>query len=135
MLDRTARHLLGVMARPHLRVDHGHVVMLGSEVLYDDGPGMQAAAQLIRVLERKAKMQGLDAPTVQRVEMITKDMIDAQIEALAAEMGVRDSAELERIMADAVAAASGDRSGEDGRLAGPPGSRRASQAGDEMGPP
>ncbi len=41
-LDRIERHLLGVMAKEHVRVDHGHVVMDEGRPVFDDRPGIQA---------------------------------------------------------------------------------------------
>ena len=54
-MDRMSRHLWGVVERQQS----------------DDGRGLQAIAQLLRVQERKARLMGLDAPTLRAVDVIT----------------------------------------------------------------
>jgi hypothetical protein len=81
-LDRIERHLLGVMTREHVRVDHGHVVMDEGRPVLDDGPGVQAALGLLRVQERRARLCGLDEPAKFRVGVVTEDMVDAEIRRL-----------------------------------------------------
>jgi hypothetical protein len=56
-MDRMARHLWGVVERQQC----------------DDGPGLQAIAQLLRVQERKARLMGLDAPARRPVDVIAHD--------------------------------------------------------------
>ncbi len=80
--DRIERHLLGVMTRDHVRVDHGHVVMDEGSPVNDDRPGIQAAFGLLRVQERRARLCGLDEPAKFRVGVITADMVDAEIRRL-----------------------------------------------------
>jgi hypothetical protein len=74
-MDRMSRHLWGVVERQQS----------------DNGPGLQAIAQLLRVQERKARLLGLDAPTGRVVEVITHDMFMKAIADLEA-----DVADLER---------------------------------------
>jgi hypothetical protein len=75
-LDRLEAYLLGVMEREHLMVQHGKVVRLESEdadgtmtlvPVLDDGPGVQAAAQLRQVSESRRKLLGADA--AQKVDL------------------------------------------------------------------
>jgi hypothetical protein len=59
-----SRHLLEVIERDHFRMTpSGRVVMHDGEPVLDDGPAIQAIAQLLRVQEPKARLMGLDAPT------------------------------------------------------------------------
>jgi hypothetical protein len=60
----------------------------------DDGPGLQAIAQLRRVQERKARLMGLDAPTRRAVDVITHDAFMAMIGDLEADVA-RMEGELE----------------------------------------
>lgn len=56
-----------VMENDHLALSGGNVVMVGPEgeerPLHDDGPKLDAIRTLLRVLERRAKLLGSDAPT------------------------------------------------------------------------
>ncbi len=83
-LDRLERHLLGVMEREHVSASHGRVVTLDGKPVLDDGPGVQAAVALLRVQDRRARLLGLDAPTLTRVQV--EDVVDAEIRRLEAEL-------------------------------------------------
>ncbi|MCU1494852.1 MAG: hypothetical protein JWO62_2616 [Acidimicrobiaceae bacterium] len=85
-LDRIERHLLGVMEREHITVSHGKVIDIDGIPVLDDGPGVQAAVSLLRVMERRAKLLGLDAPSRSEVKVITEDEVDAEIKRLEAEL-------------------------------------------------
>lgn len=69
-LDGMLAEAWRVMESNHLAVSGGNVVMVGPEgdesPLLDDGPKLDAIRTLLRVLERRAKLLGTDAPT--RVE-------------------------------------------------------------------
>jgi hypothetical protein len=95
-LDDIARGLHRVFVTPHFVVSAatGKVARHPDtdEVLIDDGPVIQAGAALLRVMERRAKLLGLDAPARSRVEVITSDMIEAQIADLEAQLAVNDPA-------------------------------------------
>jgi hypothetical protein len=56
-MDRMSRYPWGVVERQES----------------DDGRGVQAIAQLLRVQERRSRLMGLDAPTRRAVDVITHD--------------------------------------------------------------
>jgi hypothetical protein len=93
--DRTERYLTGVMLRDHIKVDHGRIIEITvdgedgptTRPLLDDRPGIQAAQALIRLWERRARFEGFDAPTRARVEVITPDLVRAEIERVSALLG------------------------------------------------
>jgi hypothetical protein len=87
-LDHLYRAALGVLGKRHLIVSNGRVALHPEtgEALLDSGPILQAMDRLIKIMDRRAKLLGLDAPT--RVEMITLGAIEAEIERLEKEMGV-----------------------------------------------
>jgi hypothetical protein len=91
-LDRRERALWAVMDREHVKVDHGHVVLGqdGKPVL-DDSPVIAASNALDRVAKRRADLLGLDEPPKHRVDVITEDMLDAEIRRLEAELGFKDA--------------------------------------------
>jgi hypothetical protein len=60
----------------------------------DDGPGLKAIAQLLRVQEPKARLMGLDAPTRRAVDVITHDVFMDALADLEADVARRE-AELE----------------------------------------
>ena len=74
-----SRHLWGVVERQQS----------------DNGSGLQAIAQLLRVQERKVRLMGLDAPTRRAVDIITHDVIMQAIAELEADIA-RKEAELAR---------------------------------------
>lgn len=91
-LDEMWRAALGVLRAKHIVVQHGKVVMHrqtdGVEApLEDPGPVLQAVDRLLRIQERRARLLGLDAP--KQVEMITLEMIQAEIVRLEAELAAR----------------------------------------------
>lgn len=61
------------------------------EPLDDDGCKLEALKFIKGVGESRRKLRGLDAPTRSRVEVITEDMVEAEIRRITEEMGVRDS--------------------------------------------
>src|ERR1039457_3156932 len=86
-LDDIARGFQRVFATRHyvVSVGSGRVVMdpkNPSEPLADDGPVITAGLALLRVMERRAKYLGIDAPTRSRVEVITADVIESEIARL-----------------------------------------------------
>ncbi len=66
-----------------------HLLVRGSDVfdLEDVGPKLKAIEVCLTVMERRAKLLGLDAPAKARVEVITEDAVDAEIRRLSAEVG------------------------------------------------
>ena len=91
-LDRIEAHLLGVMERDHIKVDHGKVIRHDETDLpiLDDGPGVQAAGSLLRVQERRSRLMGLDAPTRATVQVITEDLVDEEISRLESQLAERE---------------------------------------------
>jgi hypothetical protein len=78
-------------------VSNGRVVTLDGQPLQDDGPILQAVDRLnhiedrkLRIQERRAKYLGLDAP---KQVVISDDVIDAEIRALAEELDRAAAAE------------------------------------------
>lgn len=57
--------------------------------LLDDGPVLAAIDRLVKILDRVAKLRGLDAP--QKLEVMTIDAIDAAISELNAQLAAADS--------------------------------------------
>lgn len=91
-LDRIEAHLLSVMERDHIKVDHGKVIYddESNTRILDDGPGMQAAMSLLRLQERRARLMGLDAPSRQTVQVITGEMVDEEIARLELQLAERE---------------------------------------------
>lgn len=91
-IDLALVEVFRVMRTQHIAVSNGRVIMDPADPtkpLRDDGPTLAAIDRLIRLEERRAKLLGLDAPT--RVETITVDQVEAEINRLAAQLGVNDS--------------------------------------------
>lgn len=74
-----------------LRDGEGAPIPLYEDVL-DDGPALTAIREIRGLLERRAKIIGYDAPAKSRIEVITADMIEAEIMRLEAELGKPDPA-------------------------------------------
>ena len=94
-LDEMTRTLYRVLATKHYVVSAGSgKVALHPDTgqpLQDDGPVLQAVAGLLRISERRSKLLGLDAPTKTRIEVITEDVIDAEMAALARQVAENDA--------------------------------------------
>lgn len=78
-LEHYMREALAVLERDHLHVSQGGKIVLDEEGkrLLDDGPKLAAIRELRMLSERRAKLFGLDAPTVLRVDAV-KAMQDAE---------------------------------------------------------
>jgi hypothetical protein len=76
-----------------LRTDHA-VLHQGQKVLdgetglplIDDKPKLMAIDRIVRIAERRAKLLGLDVPT--QIQVLSPDVIDAEIARLSAELGL-----------------------------------------------
>ena len=95
-LDNLERGLLVVFYQRQPRIDHGRVIFdvdsKGQKVrVIDYGPVVQAAAGLLRVQERRARLLGLDEPAKLRVETIPLDVVDAEIARLEAKFADQSS--------------------------------------------
>lgn len=60
--------------------EHGNYLTANVLPLHDDGPALDAIKTVLKIMERKAKMNGLDAPS--RREVITLDAIEAEIQRI-----------------------------------------------------
>jgi hypothetical protein len=87
---RTARE---IMVARHMMVQHGKVVTITTDTgehipVEDPMPKLAAIDRMTRVLEREAKLLGMDAP--KQIEFITLDAIQAEIRRLEESMAVRE---------------------------------------------
>ncbi len=89
-LDLLLGKAWSVLKAEHIVVSQGRVMgdPRTGEPMVDHGPVLQAIATVLKIMERRAKLMGLDAPV--KVEAITVDQIDAEVARLAAEMGMVD---------------------------------------------
>ena len=69
--------------------DKGKTIPLYEEVL-DDGPLLASVDRIRSLLERRAKIIGYDAPARSRIEVITEDVVDAELKALSEEIAAHD---------------------------------------------
>lgn len=114
-IDRLIEQAWQVMLTPHIAVANGKVVRQfagfelrsdGTEALdadgkkiplftdvTDDGPRLAAIREIRGLLERRAKIVGYDAPAKSRIEVITSDMIEAQITELESQLAGNDPAD------------------------------------------
>lgn len=70
--------------------DDGKTVWAGGEPLLDDSPVLNALRVMLAIEDRRAKLEGTDAPTKARVEVSRVDGIDAAVRDLVAVMGRGD---------------------------------------------
>lgn len=94
-LDDLARRALVVMTTKHYKVNGKEVVRHPQtrEPLIDDAPVLRAVETFLKVMERRARLLGIDAP--QQVEVITMGSIESEIARLAAEIRLRESEPVE----------------------------------------
>lgn len=69
-----------VMETVHFAHSQGRVVKLDDTPLIDSAPTLAAMDRILRIMERRAKLLGLDAPVKHTV--LTIDAIDAEIQRL-----------------------------------------------------
>ncbi len=87
-LDFALRTAWQAMTAKHVTVSQGRVVLdpVSGEPLRDWAPNLAAIDRVVKIGERRARLLGLDAPT--KIEAITPDRIEAEIERLAEELGI-----------------------------------------------
>jgi Sigma-70, region 4 len=85
-LDAVIARLWGVVHADHPLVSHGR----RWDDLQDAGPVLQALHGIVRASESKRKLLGLDAPSRSVVEVITEDVVDAELRRLESEMAALD---------------------------------------------
>lgn len=85
-LDELERKAREVLLATHLRVDHGKVIEIDGVPMVDDEPVLRAAQTILRIKDMRAKLTGEYAPSRSRVEVVTEDVIDAEIRALEQEL-------------------------------------------------
>lgn len=71
--------------------DKGKPIPVYEEVL-DDGPLLSAIDRIERLIGRRARIFGYDAPVKSRIEVVTPETIEAHIAALEAELARNDAA-------------------------------------------
>lgn len=75
----------GVARTEHYAHSHGKIVYnREGEPLVDDGPKLSAMGQMLKAMERIAKLKGLDSPT--KFENLSLDVVQAEIARLEAEV-------------------------------------------------
>lgn len=57
-----------VLARQHITVSNGKVVMLDGRPVPDDGPTLDAIKTVLAIEDRRAKLLGLDTPVKQQLQ-------------------------------------------------------------------
>jgi transposase-like protein len=80
-------------AKHYVTTQAGHVVEGPDGLpLHDDAPVLNAVDRLVKIDQEEAKLLGLYAPTKSRVEVITEDVVDAELKRLAEEIAEHDGA-------------------------------------------
>lgn len=85
---KTARE---IMVSSHYAVQNGKVVHLDGTPVLDDMPKLAAIDRMLRVLEREAKLLGIDA--AKQIEIISLDAVQAEIREIEARMAAREMAD------------------------------------------
>lgn len=88
---RTAQR---VLTTRHYATSHaGHLIPLpgGAGHLTDDTPVLHALDRLLKIDDMELRLRGLYPPARARVEVVTEDMLDAEIARLATEIGEREA--------------------------------------------
>jgi uncharacterized small protein (DUF1192 family) len=84
-LDALWVEAVKVMTSEHITVNNGRVIEIDGVPLKDDGPTLSAIDRLLKIMERRAKLVGLDSAT--KVEVLSVDALDREIAKLTAELG------------------------------------------------
>lgn len=75
-LDELATVALTILRKKHPLVSQGRLF----EGVEDDGPRLAAIDRLLKISDARRKLNGLDAPARVAINVVTEDVIDAQIE-------------------------------------------------------
>lgn len=92
-LDRLTVEAVKVLQARHVAVSGGRIVRGDDgQPLVDHGPTLQAVNTLVRLMERRAKLEGLDAPARHQVDarVMTGDQMDDRIAELENLLAVDD---------------------------------------------
>lgn len=93
-LDALWVEAVKVMTTEHITVNNGRVIEVDGIPLKDDGPTLQAIDRLLKIMERRAKLIGLDSAA--KVEVLSVDALDREIARLTAELGGTETGETAR---------------------------------------
>jgi hypothetical protein len=93
-LDALWVEAVKVMTTEHITVNNGRVIEVDGVPLKDDAPTLSAIDRLLKIMERRAKLVGLDSAT--KVEVLSVDALDKEIERLTAELGGTETGEAAR---------------------------------------
>lgn len=104
-LDRLEQVAWAVLHANHVHVSDGQVVYDNDAAVTDHRPVLMAMDRLLRIAERRARLEGYDAPS--RAEVRITDDITAEIESLAAELAGADRSVADRSPQGAPGPASG----------------------------
>jgi hypothetical protein len=78
-LDALQATAWDVMTRKHITVSHGKIVQDETgQALEDDGPTLQAIDRVVRIMERRARLEGLDSP----VKLNTTGVVTFHVEGV-----------------------------------------------------
>jgi hypothetical protein len=91
-LDLLWRTALQILGRTHYVVSNGRLVTHDGQPMRDDDPALRAIGVLLNIEQRRARLNGLDAP--KQVEVITVDAVEAEIRRLSAELGATEAGEV-----------------------------------------
>lgn len=89
-LDIMWQAAVAVLEANHYLVSQGRLIFLGPRPLEDDAPVLAALDRMLKIMERRARLLGLDAPARTRVEVVTEDAVDAEIARLEQELAAFD---------------------------------------------
>jgi hypothetical protein len=90
-LDALWVEAVKVMTTEHITVNNGRVIEVDGIPLKDDAPTLQAIDRLLKIMERRAKLVGLDSAA--KVEVLSVDALDREIARLTAELGGTEAGE------------------------------------------
>lgn len=90
-LDALWVEAVKVMTTEHITVNNGRVIEVDGVPLKDDGPTLSAIDRLLKIMERRAKLLGLDSAA--KVEVLSVDALDREIAKLTAELGGTETGE------------------------------------------
>lgn len=82
-----------VLTAKHYLVSEGRIVtgQDGKTPLLDDDPVLRALDRLLKIEDTEARLSGLYAPAKARVEVITEDVVDAEMRAIAEQIARNDA--------------------------------------------
>lgn len=100
-LENMSREVLALLERKHYVFSEGRVARLDGVPVVDDEFALKCIDRLLRIQERRAKLEGLDAPVKVEAQVTEVSQVDIEAAEMIREAKARAAAQRERLEREA----------------------------------